>query len=78
MCKEERKEKESIPVLFNRVPDVAGVHHDKKKIECDTFIEERRRRENEGRRKRGEEELVGRVVDGGKNIKKNKEEKEKR
>ena len=44
---------------------VAGVHHDKKKVEWTTFIKERRRRINEGRRKRGEEELVGRVVDGG-------------
>ena len=42
---------------------VAGVHQDKKEIEWEAFIE-KRRRENEGRRKRGEEELVGRVVDG--------------
>ena len=56
---------------------VAGVHHDKKKISGITFIRGERRR-NEGRRKRGEEELVGRVVDRGENIIKIKEMKRER
>ena len=64
MCEE--KVKKNIPgSSLIEAPDVAGVHHDKKKIRGITFIREGRRRRNEGRRKPGEEELVGRVVDRG-------------
>ena len=41
------------------------------------FIREERRKENEGRRKRGEEELVGRVVDRREKYNKNKRREER-
>ena len=54
------------------VGGVAGGPPGREKIIGDCFNKKRRRRINEGRRKRGEEELVGRVVDGGIKIKRNK------
>ena len=48
MC-ENRKEKEkNIRGSLIEAPDVAGVHHDKKKVKEITFIREERRRRKEG------------------------------
>ena len=41
------------------------------------MIREERRKENEGRTSLGEEEVVGRVVDGGIKCKRNKREEER-
>ena len=56
------------------ISSVAGGPPSRKRIRDKSFIRERRRRK-EGIRKHGEEELVGRVVDGGIKYKKIKEEK---
>ena len=58
------------------VGGVAGGPPGREKIIGDCF-NKKRRRINESRRKFGEEELVGREVDRGKNIKKNKRDEER-
>ena len=76
VCEKERRKK-SIPGLTSiEAPDVAGVDHDKKKVEGTLFIK-KRRRENEGRTSLGEEEVVGKVVEGGIKCKRNKREENK-
>ena len=59
-AKKERKKKNIPGSSLIEAPDVAGVHHDKKRVEEVSFIREGRRRK-EGIRSSGEEELV----DGG-------------
>ena len=79
MCEEE-KEKKNIPgSSLIEAPDVAGFHHDKKKVRGDCFIGEWRKGEKEGTRSSGEVELVGDSRGGG-IIKENKrrEERERR
>ena len=60
-----RKRNKAYRVLFTRVPDVAEGPPSRKRIRDKSFIREGRRREKEGIRSLGEEEVVGRVVEGG-------------
>ena len=75
MCEERKVKSKNIRGTLIEAPDVAGGPPSRKRTSQDKFIWERRQKEKEGIRSLGEEEVVGRVVEGGKNIKKIKEEK---
>ena len=80
MCEKGKIKSKSIRGSLIEAPDVAGGPPSRKRIRDKSFIREKRRRRKEGIRSLGEEEVVGRVVEGGIKYKENKrrEDRERR